>query len=178
MRVVSAMALACVVLVLAGCASGNGSGGDTAQTKAPDTGRMSGSEFEEMRQFTSRFTDESEAFLDAVAGKCGNLARAGELAASSGCFKDAYGGVDEKAAGAYSVYSDLVKATAKRCRRSVRRLRSALDHYTTSLKVAEHLGESLEPNADLGTLAGKDIAKQRRKFRSRRRAAFSACSPQ
>lgn len=86
MKVVRGTAFACVLLAiaLAGCASGSGSGADTATkaSEAPDTGRMSGSEYEEMRLFTTRFTDESEAFLDEIAGKCGNLAQAGELAAA------------------------------------------------------------------------------------------------
>lgn len=164
----------------AGCSAEEDSSTETtssAEAEHVDSGRMSGSEFEEMRLFTRRFLDEADTFIGQVTGKCGNLARAGELAAASDCGKDAYDGVDAKAGGAYSVYTDLIGSTAKTCRRSVRRLRTALDKYTTSMKVAENLVENLEPSEELGRLAGKDLAKKQRTFSVRRRAAFSRCSP-
>lgn len=183
MRIIGVIAVLVVIGAIIISSSGSNSKKNTSTASADtpaqavDTGRMSGSEFDDLTLFTGRFKDEAATFIAGVAGKCGTLAAAAELAAASDCYSEAYDGVDDKAAGAYSVYTDLIGSTAKSCKRSMRRLRSALDSYTSALKVVEKLGENLVQGEALGVAAAKDAVSKSTRFDKRRRSASRACSP-
>lgn len=167
-----------VIAVIGGSPNDNNSVGQGAPAAvSADTGRMSGGELDEMVLFVDAFKGEADNFGGQLAGKCVGLARAGELAAYSDCVADAYSGIESKGSATYSVLSDLIDATAKGCRQSVRRLRSATDRYSTSLEAVKLLGENLSDNVGEATDAAKQMRVKRATFDRRHADTLQTCSP-
>lgn len=141
----------------------------------PDTGRMSGGEYDSYQSVVSRFNDAAIKFTGQVSGKCTVLASAGQLAEFSNCVKDADDNLEGKAVNAYQTLGDLVAATAKTCRQDVRRARSRLDAYYTSLSSAKKAGQNLD--AETYAAASKLGTQRAIRFARANRNVLRHCSP-
>ncbi len=179
------LAVLTLALAFAGCAE-TAETADTAspETKSeaaakpepPDTGRLSGGEYDTLKRSTTKFNMEAGEFGDGI-GKCGVIASAGQLAEASSCIGDAFDGWDGAAALAYADYTDLIDASAKKCRTSLRRLRKTMDAYYSISEGLKKQAENLQLDGETAELLAPEVKKRRGAFNSRRGDAYSRCAP-
>lgn len=182
-----AMLLALSLFALAtigaeGCGESSKSGASastskTAAAEAPDTGRMSSGEYEELNSVTERYRGEVGQFGNQLGGKCATLAGVGELAAFSDCVKDAYDGVEDKYTFAQVTYQNLVDATARACRASVKLLDRRIRQLQGTLEAVHEQAENLQLTVASSEVAVRYVTQRRERYLLAYARARKSCRP-
>lgn len=173
---------AMIVIVIIGAIAGGSSPEDDTQTTQPpkaesaDTGRMSGTEWETASTAVDRMNGELRDFGDAMAGKCATIAQAGQMAEYFKCADDAYEGVEGRAGMTAVTLEDLVKATARTCRKNTRRAHNRVNRGLFQALQAVKRGIDTGNFAVVAELA-KGLSSQRRLWGDATGDMLETCAP-
>lgn len=178
--------LTLMTVAVAGCGSTAGplsqpSNSATSKSAASkpraDTGRMSTGEHANLVRVTGRYNDEVADFGEQLRTKCGAIASAGQLAEFSDCAKDAYDGVEDKYAAADVVFDDLIKATAKTCRRRMKLLERRLRQVQGTVEATAESARNLQLTGVEAATAKRYLDQRVPRFLSAYGRAANACKP-
>jgi hypothetical protein len=92
---------------------------DESDAENADTGRMSQTEWERARDAIFEVNGELRDYREQVGERCALMVQAMQVAEALECIDDAYSGVEDKMALAYSDLEDLQGDVAKKCLRAV-----------------------------------------------------------
>lgn len=151
---------------------------DPAPAPEPaDTGRMSQGEWEEARAAIFDVNGELRDYTEKVAGECGLIVGAGQVAEALDCIDDAYDGVEGSMGLTYSRLDDLRDDVGAQCLRSLTRARNVVDRpLYRAAQASKRALDSLDSGAITATV--RNLTRQRAVWADASGDALEFCAPE